>query len=187
MKRQQGFTLIELVVVIIILGILAVTAAPKFINLQGDARASTIQGMKGAIQGANSLIYSKAALLGIEGAATGSVDVLGNTVAGTPATGTADDVPVVFGYMAATKAALEKGMDVKFNTGTSPSSVVPSGEDAADWIIDDTTTTGSATIWQRGAPADVTTTGSEASCKIVYVQAASAGALPTITVTDNGC
>ncbi|MGI1968284.1 type II secretion system protein [Shewanella baltica] len=185
MKRQQGFTLIELVVVIIILGILAVTAAPKFINLQGDARASTIQGMKGAIQGANSLVYSKAALLGIEGADTGSVDVLGNTVAGTPATAT-DDVPVVYGYMAATKAALEKGMDVKFNTGTSPSSAVPSDEVAADWIIDEAT----GTIWQRGAPADVAAAaGSEPakSCKIVYTQAASAGALPTITVTDNGC
>ncbi|MCS6119481.1 type II secretion system protein [Shewanella baltica] len=184
MKKQNGFTLIELVVVIIILGILAVTAAPKFINLQGDARASTIQGMKGAIQGANSLVYSKAALLGIEGADTGSVDVLGNTVAGTPATAT-DDVPVVYGYMAATKAALEKGMDVKFNTGTSPSSAVPSGEDAADWVIN--ASGNSATIWQRGAPADVTTTGSEASCKIVYTQSASAGALPTITLTDNGC
>ena len=184
MKKQNGFTLIELVVVIIILGILAVTAAPKFINLQGDARASTIQGMKGAIQGANSLVYSKAALLGIEGADTASVDVLGNTVAGTPATAT-DDVPVVYGYMAATKAALEKGMDVKFNTGTSPSSAVPSGEDAADWVIN--ASGNSATIWQRGAPADVTTTGSEASCKIVYTQSASAGALPTIILTDNGC
>ncbi|ABX47690.1 prepilin-type N-terminal cleavage/methylation domain-containing protein [Shewanella baltica] len=182
MKRQQGFTLIELVVVIIILGILAVTAAPKFINLQGDARASTIQGMKGAIQGANSLIYSKAALLGIEGAATGSVDVLGNTVAGTPATGTADDVPVVFGYMAATEAALEAGMDVAFDTGTSPSVA-----GSSDWIIN--VVGNSATIWQRGAPADVAAAGSEPakSCKIVYTQAASAGALPTITVTDNGC
>ncbi|WP_219592386.1 prepilin-type N-terminal cleavage/methylation domain-containing protein, partial [Aeromonas salmonicida] len=37
MKKQAGFTLIELVIVIIILGILAVTAAPKFLNLQGDA------------------------------------------------------------------------------------------------------------------------------------------------------
>ena len=38
MKRNAGFTLIELVIVIVILGILAVTAAPKFLNLQGDAR-----------------------------------------------------------------------------------------------------------------------------------------------------
>ncbi|MGL4893853.1 MAG: type II secretion system protein, partial [Shewanella sp.] len=45
MKKQQGFTLIELVVVIIILGILAVTAAPKFINLQGDARVSALNGL----------------------------------------------------------------------------------------------------------------------------------------------
>ena len=36
--KQQGFTLMELVVVIIILGNLAVTAAPKFINFQSDAR-----------------------------------------------------------------------------------------------------------------------------------------------------
>ncbi len=35
MSKQKGFTLIELVVVIVILGILAVTAAPKFMNLQG--------------------------------------------------------------------------------------------------------------------------------------------------------
>lgn len=64
--KQQGFTLIELVVVIIILGILAVTAAPKFINLQSDARESTLSGMKAALQGANALVYSKAAIQGLE-------------------------------------------------------------------------------------------------------------------------
>ncbi|MGI2058162.1 prepilin-type N-terminal cleavage/methylation domain-containing protein [Shewanella baltica] len=173
MKRQQGFTLIELVVVIIILGILAVTAAPKFINLQGDARASAIQGMKGAIQGANSLVYSKAALAGKETKATDTLDIAGTTA-------TTDDVAIVYGYMAATKAALEAGMDVKFDAGSSPTA---SGNN--DWIINEIST--GATIWQRGAPADVTTTGSEASCKIVYTAAASAGALPTITLTDNGC
>lgn len=47
---NQGFTLIELVVVIIILGILAVTAAPKFINLSSDAQASTLKGMAGAMK-----------------------------------------------------------------------------------------------------------------------------------------
>ncbi|GHY14243.1 MSHA biogenesis protein MshA [Vibrio cholerae] len=46
MKRQGGFTLIELVVVIVILGILAVTAAPRFLNLQGDARKASLQGLK---------------------------------------------------------------------------------------------------------------------------------------------
>ncbi len=66
MKRQGGFTLIELVVVIVILGILAVTAAPRFLNLQDDARKSSLQGLKGAIDGAAGIVYGKAAIEGVE-------------------------------------------------------------------------------------------------------------------------
>lgn len=66
MKRQGGFTLIELVVVIVILGILAVTAAPRFLNLQGDARKSALQGLRGAMNGAAGIVYGKAAIAGIE-------------------------------------------------------------------------------------------------------------------------
>ena len=64
MKRSAGFTLIELVIVIVILGILAVTAAPKFLNLQSDARASTLKGMKAAMESSSSIVYSKAVILG---------------------------------------------------------------------------------------------------------------------------
>ncbi|NRB24156.1 type II secretion system protein [Shewanella sp.] len=58
-KTITGFTLIELVVVIIILGILAVTAAPKFINLQSDAYRSQLAGASAAMKSAATLFKSK--------------------------------------------------------------------------------------------------------------------------------
>lgn len=66
MKTKKGFTLIELVVVIVLLGILAVTAAPRFLNLQNDARNSRLEGMKGAIEGALAIGFGKMAIDGLE-------------------------------------------------------------------------------------------------------------------------
>ena len=57
---QKGFTLIELVVVIVILGILAVTAAPKFIDLTGDARGSVIEAVRGSLNSAADMAHAKA-------------------------------------------------------------------------------------------------------------------------------
>ncbi|CAH1218180.1 MSHA pilin protein MshA [Vibrio harveyi] len=80
MKRQGGFTLIELVVVIVILGILAVTAAPRFLNLQDDARDSALDGLKGAMAGAAGITYGKAAVNGQESTADGAISVGSSTL-----------------------------------------------------------------------------------------------------------
>lgn len=60
-KSQAGFTLIELVMVIVILGVLAATALPKFVDLASEARSSVMQGVQASMQAANTMIYAKAA------------------------------------------------------------------------------------------------------------------------------
>ena len=58
MKRQGGFTLIEMVVVIVILGILAVTAAPKFIDMQDDAKTGALSGLKSSVMSAAEIAHA---------------------------------------------------------------------------------------------------------------------------------
>ncbi len=102
-KQQSGFTLIELIMVIVILGILAAFALPRFADFSGQARTSSMNGLAGALRSASAI--SRATLL----------------AAGTPAatTITLENVQIAMsnGYPAATLDGISRAAQVDGVTG----------------------------------------------------------------------
>ncbi|MBU3824821.1 MAG: prepilin-type N-terminal cleavage/methylation domain-containing protein [Candidatus Oceanisphaera merdipullorum] len=104
MKKTAGFTLIELVIVIVILGILGAVAAPKFLNLQGDAYSANVNTLKGAINSSVTLGNAKAILAGQDTGSGQDVSIDGIT----------DDVKFEHGYPAATEAGILALLDTEY-------------------------------------------------------------------------
>ena len=144
MKNQQGFTLIELIVVILILGILSATALPKFVNISSDARAAAMKSVEGSMRSANSMIYAKAAVGNL---------LTGTSASSVPVTVNGTAVATAYGF-ATNGTELAKVMDVSSDFTTSAADIRSAGAPTpASCIVTYTAATSTTT-----PPGYVTTT-----------------------------
>jgi len=155
--NQRGFTLIELIIVIVVLGILAATAIPKYFDMRVDAREAAVDGLAGGISGAAAIAHAACLM----SPTTCSVTSDGTTGLHTVTLG-GTAVDMKYGYPAATAAGITAAMDYT----------------AGQFTADYTTTVGTAQFYLGILGTD--------ACQVNYVAAASGGSA-TITPVKTDC
>ena len=123
-KSQAGFTLIELVMVIVILGVLAAVAIPKFIDMRGDANTAAINSVAGSLSAAAATNYAARTAGGTgKGYAVTDCKDVGKALQSYSGTGTGDTaLPTNGGTYAITSAAISTGESVTCTLTFTPNS-----------------------------------------------------------------
>lgn len=156
-KSQPGFTLIELVIVVAIIGILAATALPRYINLQSQARAAKAQAIFGSVKSAAALARASC-----------MVDLAGLT---SPSTCTTSAGTVNMDGVAVTMAN-------QYPAATSSGIITAAQIDATNDAV--TITPGNPIIIDING-------GTVPNCRISYTAATAGPVAPAITVATSGC
>jgi MSHA pilin protein MshA len=157
MKSQSGFTLIEMVAVIIILAIMAATALPKFANLAGEARYSSVNGLVGGLRSA--AVLARAKWLAAQSANLDTVDFNGTGVSVIAVTTVGSQVANM-GYPTGNNIGIEAAMD---NLSASYTSGAEAGGIIAWWPTGVTTSSLCNAKYQSGTVTVLPLTGATAA------------------------
>ncbi len=178
--KKEGFTLIELIIVIVIIGILAAIAVPKFVGLTGEAKTSAIKGLAGSIRASANIVRAKwLTECNVKGNCSDNVSLEdGTTVCVDNSSGDVSGYPYPGANASTVCGSGAGGIETAVNT------------DGNNDIIVDNNSTTCTIFYYKGIPEDTgacsgSCSSTTNSCEVAYIYDGTKA--PNIVICTKGC